>query len=602
VVAQKRVLSYHRSFQRKDVRIAVRPHLWHIAGLAASFVILSSPVIWTRSHGREPSYVPATIALTLVLVASVLRWRRVTPDPVARRSRDLLPFLVGAVASVIVAAGACRWIERILANPIDPIHGDMLPVIAAVLHRALKGLDPYSIYHVPWEAPLGYGPVLWTPYFVPYFLHADLRLITLFGALVLPIWCAGAAVLETMRRDVVAAAIWLVLTTTILVNPDLTTFMIVGHTPSYWPLLPLFAWLATAERWRAAALVLGLVVVGRSTMVAGVPIFLMSVWLKDHREGWIALLLCIAPVIALMAPFAIWDPHALWYGMVAVYPRVIKEAIWSDPGGAIAHTIGITGWLVSHHLERFVEVMQACAVLGLWGIAWVAIRRGARPLPWMGLAVFVFCMTTLWPLYYIYFDVLVFFVSAAVAETIVSTSAGSVTAAWLGSMALAAAAVALALGITTTRYPHVDFESADSRRWLYQGFAYSRAEGEPALPWIWGYDAVVSLPRRSTSPALIVITVNPVVPPEGPPQRVTAFLNGRPLGSVEAARGWQSLRFAAPSLAWTIGANELKLVCTTSTPPILIGMSDDPRHLALAIRRIDVIPRDDRSSSAASAR
>ena len=71
---------------------------------------------------------------------------------------------------------------------------------------------------------------------------------------------------------------------------------------------------------------------------------------------------------------------------------------------------------------------------------------------------------------------------------------------------------------------------------------------------------------------------------------MTAILNGRPLGTIEAPRGWQRLRFTAPSFAWLIGANELKLVCAFSNSPILIGMSDDPRHLSLAVRRIDVEP------------
>jgi hypothetical protein len=501
-----------------------------------------------------------------------------------------LPLLVAAVACTIVAAGAWHWIGEVLANPIDPNRADMLPVIGAVLRSALKGHDPYAIYHVPWEAPLGYGPVLWIPYFVPYFLHADLRIVTLFGALVLPMWCAAAAMVHAMRRDVVGTATWLILTVAILANPDLTYFMTVGHTPSYWPLLPLFAVLVTAERWKTAAFVLGLIVVGRSTMVAGVPIFLMSVWVNNRPAALGALLLCAAPIVMLMGPFAIWDPHALWYGMVAVYPHVIKQAVWSVPDGAIAHTIGVTGWLVSHHLERLVEATQACLVLAVWIAGWFAVRRGARPLPWMALATLAFCMTTLWPLYYIYFDVLLLFVSGAIAESIVSADTRAPMKWWAASLIATGCVVATALLIAAPANPHIDFASADSLRWLYQGFGMSRAEGEPALPWIWGNDGTVALPRRSTRSSMIVVDANPVVPREGPPQRVTAILNGRPLGTIDAPRGWQRLRFTAPSFAWVIGANELKLVCAFSNSPILIGMSDDPRHLSLAVRRIDVEP------------
>jgi hypothetical protein len=586
------VLSYHRSSDT-DVRTTVRTHAWHVAGLAATFVVVSAPGVWTRSHGRLPSYLPATIALVLLLIVITTSWRRLAWDAPTTNVPRWLPIAVAAAGCLIAGAGAWYWVGQILANPIDPNHADMLPVIDAVLRRALKWQDPYSIYHIPWEAPLGYGPVLWVPFFVPHFLHADLRIVTVFGALAVPAWCAVAAVAGAMRRRVVEASMWLALTATILFNPDLTGFMPVGHTPSYWPLLPLFAMLATTERWTAAAFLLGLIVVGRSTMVAGLPIFFMAVWVVDRAKVWRAMAASLAPVLVLIFPFAIWDPHALWYGMIAVYPAVIKNVVWSVPDGAIAHTIGITGWLVAHHLERFVEATQACAVVGVWIAAWFAIRRGARPLPWMGLAVLAFCMTTLWPLYYIYFDVLMFFIAAAIAETLVAATVRVRTRTWLCSLAVVAGVVTLSVRIAAPSYPRIDFESADSRKWLYQGFANSRAAGEPSLPWIWGYDATIALPRGSTAAATIVVFANPVVPQGGPAQQVTAFLNGRPLGTVDAGRGWQSLRFAAPSGAWLIGANALKLVCATATSPILIGMSDDPRHLSLALRRIDVVPDTD---------
>ncbi len=591
MLGHERVLSYHRSFRPIDVLTTVRPHVWHVAGLAASFVILSAPGMWTRSHGRLPSYVPATIAFALLLTIIALWWPRAVSNSAPPRGwPSWYPLLFAAAGCVVLADGAWRWMGEVLTNPIDPNRADMLPVIGAVLGRVLKGHNPYAIYHVPWEAPLGYGPVLWLPYFVPYLLHADLRFVTILGALVLPIWSSAAAVVHAMRRDVIGAATWLILTVTILANPDLTYFMTVGHTPSYWPLLPLFAVLATAERWKAAALVLGLIVVGRSTMAAAVPIFLMGVWVNDRPAALRALLLFAAPIVVLMGPFAIWDPHALWYGMVAVYPHVIKQAVWSVPDGAIAHTIGVTGWLVSHHLERFVEATQVVLVVAVWIAGWFAIRRGARPLPWMGLATLAFCMTTLWPLYYIYFDVLLLFVSGAVAESIVSTGVRAPAKWWLAGLAAAACLVAAAVLIAAPPNPRIDFAAADASRWLYQGFATSRADGEPALPWIWGQDGTVALPRRSTASSAIIVEANPVVPAEGAMQKVTAFLNGRPLGSVDAARGWQRLRFNAPSFAWLIGANELKLVCAVSNSPILIGMSDDPRHLSLAIRRIEVVP------------
>jgi hypothetical protein len=403
------------------------------------------------------------------------------------------------------------------------------------------------------------------------------------------VWCAVAAVVEARRRRPLAASAWLALLAAMLWNPDLTYFMTVGHTPVYWPLLPLFATFVVAERWSAAAFALGLLVVGRSTMAAGVPVFFAFLWI-NHRAAFVrAAVWSAVPILVLMGPFAAADPHAVWYGMVAVYPRVIKEAVWSDPTGAIAHTIGVTGYLVAHGHERFVEAAQACSVVGVWTASWIALRRGARPLPWMALAVLAFCMTSLWPLYYIYLDVLMLFVGAGVADAIGPLTAVRRATAFAGTLVASVATVALLVIAAVPRAPRLDFTVRDSYRWLYEGFAFSRRPDEPALPWIWGAEARVAIPRRTPSASLIVITSEPVVAPGDAVQRVTATLNGHPLGSVEARAGWQTLRFGAPASAWLTGSNDLALRCATSTSPVLIGMSDDPRHLSLAIKSLDVV-------------
>src|SRR3954465_14829823 len=70
-------------------------------------------------------------------------------------------------------------------------------------------------------------------------------------------------------------------------------------------------------------------------------------------------------------------------------------------------------------------------------------------------------------------------------------------------------------------------------------------------------------------------TSAPTEEPENWPP-VAATLNGRFLATVQATPGWQELRFAVPPDVWLIGANELKLTCGSTTPPILVGLGDDP--------------------------
>jgi hypothetical protein len=575
-------------FRETDASTAPGISVWRLAGVAGAFIVFSSPTFWLHWRGAPPpSYIPTTIALGVLVFALVATWpRAIAIRPSTRRGFAVAIALAGCALLVV---GAIHWIGLVLANPIDPNRGDMLPIMDAALRRFVRGRDPYALYHVPWEAPLPWGPVLWMPFLIPHALGADLRLAGVAGQLILPVWCVIAAALEAARGRALASVMWLVLVCAVLSNPDFAEFTPVAHTSAYWPLLPLFAVLVAAERWQTAAVVLGLIVVGRSTMAAGAPVFLL--WIGVHRRP-LALRVCVAfaaPIVLLILPFALWDPHALWYGMVSHYARDIKAIVWPVRNQGVDLTIGLTGWLVAHGFERFVEVSQLCAMILVYAAAWFAIRRGARPIPWMVLAVLVFCMTTLWPMYYIYFEVLLLLVAAALADTIPRWTAATQIRAWAGSLVAAAILIAVALVWLTSAYPTLDFGRTDASRSLYKGFLQARI-GDETLPWIWGTDGTVSIARRSNAPADIVIAAQPVVPPDAAHQSVTAILNGRVLATLQAAPGWQELRFAVPPEVWLIGANELKLTCGSTTPPILVGLGDDPRHLALGLRKITLEP------------
>ncbi len=152
------------------------------------------------------------------------------------------------------------------------------------------------------------------PFLIPHALGADLRLAGVAGQLILPVWCVIAAALEAARGRALASVMWLVLVCAVLSNPDFAEFTPVAHTSAYWPLLPLFAVLVAAERWQTAAVVLGLIVVGRSTMAAGAPIFLLWIWVHRRPLALRVIVAFVAPIVLLILPFALWDPHALSYG------------------------------------------------------------------------------------------------------------------------------------------------------------------------------------------------------------------------------------------------------------------------------------------------
>ena len=74
----------------------------------------------------------------------------------------------------------------VFAGPLDPNRGDMLVIIEHAIAQFLSGGNPYGIHHVPWDAPLSYGPVLWMPFILPRVFRIDLRIVTLVAQLVVP--------------------------------------------------------------------------------------------------------------------------------------------------------------------------------------------------------------------------------------------------------------------------------------------------------------------------------------------------------------------------------------------------------------------------------
>lgn len=566
------------------------PRAWHILGLAVSIAIFSSPTIWTRYRADTPPFPLVTLVFAAVLALIVIGWPRV-PKPSVRLDVSAGAIAAALAALLLVGLGLHRWMDAMLWQPLDPSRGDMLVVVQAAIRAALNGHDPYAMYQVPWEAPLPYGPVLWAPFVVPHVLRADLRLITIIGEAFVPICCAATAVVEGARGRLASAGAWLALLAAIVLSPDLVTFTTVGHTPSYWPLIPLFAVFVVAGQWNAAAVVLALLVAGRTTMISIVPMFFIAIWWRSRATLRSAILYFAVPLAVVILPFFLWNPATMWYGMVASYPKVMKGVVWVSSDGGVIRTIGITGWLLAHQLHAYVEVIQVLLLGAIYALAWHFIaHRGAQPLPWMALALFGFSMTTLWPVYYVYFDVLLLFVSGAIAGTLqLTTSSTTIAKVWAAALAATTTAVLAVFMLEASAFPVVDLAEGTSPA-LYKGFV-SAGDDLAGSAAIWGTEASLTIPRRSTSSAEIVMTAQPVIPAGSGPQAITAMLNGVPLATVTAGRGWSTIRLQPPASAWRAGSNRLDLHCASSSVPSEVGLGGESRHLSLAIRRIEVVPR-----------
>jgi hypothetical protein len=177
----------------------------------------------------------------------------------------------------------------------------------------------------------------------------------------------------------------------------------------------------------------------------------------------------------------------------------------------------------------------------------------------MACALLTFSMTTLWPVSYIYFDVLLLFASAAAAETVGRLPGRVIAIGWTSTLAVA---IALSLGMMMWQslpYGSFDLRWASSARSLYRGFSPTERAGDRRIAWLEADPVVVVLPRSSGGPADVV--VDAVAP--GGPQLISASLNGSVSGTAVLGPVWQSIRLQPPTSAWRIGANELTLHVST---------------------------------------
>ncbi|MGH9140732.1 MAG: hypothetical protein ACRD2I_06280, partial [Vicinamibacterales bacterium] len=500
---------------------------------------------WAR--GASAWYLLVTALFSLIILAIVFTWpRRDQARDTATISLRPAAAIAAAVVAALIVGTAYRWI-RLLEW--QPYQADMLIVVREATRRFLGGHTPYATYRTydaPWTIAMPYGPGLWGPYLIPQLLRFDFRFLTIIGELFVPLWCGLAAITESARGRVARAAGWLLILAAFVLVFDVQGFTLIGHTPVYWPLLPLFAALVWRSRWMAAAGLLGVLVLSRTTMVAVVPVFLVAAWIADRRSFLRVLTVLTITIAAVIVPFILWDYRAIWDNMVLSYPRVMRESVWPVLARSGLETIGVTEWLLEQHREALVVPSQLLAMAGAYLAAWRAIRRGAAPLPWMAFALFVFSMTTLYPVHYLYYDVLLLLVSGAIVGTLEPAFVPMAGAPWLASLAgLTLLMVALTLA-TMSPFPQVVAGDESAGTLLRSGFAMSESDGQRRFSWAVGHDATIVLPRRSAQAAAIVLTVQSAIENADTPQSMTAILNGSVLGHMPVPGGWREIRFLAP--------------------------------------------------------
>ena len=536
--------------------------------------------------GTRNAYTYGSGILLLSAAALVRLW------PIASGSQESRPFRAPLylISGGLVAFGLCfhtasALLGAVFAGPPDVYRADMLPVIEAGAREFLAGRNPYTTYeHIPWRPTLPYGPPLWLPFTLPVFARADVRILTLITyTTVVAIFCLTAAYSAAARRwmaslTVAAGAVFLAL------HPDIHAFYPIAHTPVYWPLLICFAALLRANRWTAAAAVLGLLVSTRTPMLSLVPVFLMAAY---HQRRFTASVLMWFGLAALapLVPFVVRDASAVRYAMYGSYENTVKKGVWLT--NDIFNTYGSTAWLLERGLNQFVEIAQLASMLVVYAAAWRALAARANPAPWLTLALLVFSLTTLWPVSYLFFDVWVLGISAlAVASIPVrAIRLRPIGYSAVATTVIAAAAVAAAAAAQPGSSYTIDVGTDAAAGFTGGGFGQdvSSTEGVRSFVWIEGTTARVRLPRASWTGTTGRIEVRPHEPVAGLRQRMTAALNGSAIGTSALRSGWQEVSFAAPGRLWNFGFNVLDLHFSYALPE-----PSTTQQLSVAIDRVTI--------------
>jgi hypothetical protein len=450
-----------------------------------------------------------------------------------------------------------RWTERkATASPI-PRYGELAFMAAGALLAFAAGRG--------WLHEISIHPASVVT------LRTDARFIAFPGLMFVTVACALCASAEALAGRLPSAVAWMALLAVVAFNEPLRQFASSTSMPVYWPLVALLAWCVARGWWVRAALVAGTLLVVGAGMIAFVPILLMAAW-REGRRPFIAALALFAAAASVPLIWGGADAHALQIGVAGAHDA--------------ADAIGLTSLLVRAGRASAILPAHVLAMVGVYIGAWFALGRGGRPLPWMGLALLTFIASTPHPSGDSYFDLLVFFVFAALAETSwVETrhTARLWLVTFVGAALVSSALVWREIPVDTD----IDVGSYGSRPLLARGFADNEEVGR-SFAWVDGTNADVLVPRRSRRGAEFVIVCEPHLPKSDSTQQMSAALNGSVLGTVDLHEGWQTVTLPAPSSAWLIGVNALHLSFTNAISPLEAGTSADPRTLSVAFDRIAV--------------
>jgi hypothetical protein len=263
---------------------------------------------------------------------------------------------------IVLGWGLCLRLLGILLLPADPRAADMLFCIQESARALWSGHNPYGLTYSWGEGnsfPLVYFPLYWLP-FAPFEgVGLDIRWLNVLAQ-------AGlvALLLRVARGRWNDARVLLFFTGFALI-PDIVFSVVYRQTSLYWLEIAFFFVAVQRQRWRAAGLLVSVLVSSQIPAFILLFVYLLYLWkTRGLRAAVLQGLFSLAFFAVTLAPFLTVGLPRFKYAIVDYFGLLTQRQPW----GNTLHGLSIGSIPKMLGLRKLINVVQGLAVLGVGAI------------------------------------------------------------------------------------------------------------------------------------------------------------------------------------------------------------------------------------------
>ncbi len=334
-----------------------------------------------------------------------------------QRAHKVIGCLLPLVSLILSIQSFLSYRQSIWIDPINPMQGDMLPLIQEALRSFwIEGSYPYRFHDVGgWEISLTFPPGLWFPYSVPYLFHTDIRLwgVAAFAGLVLfsisgflYSWFSSRCVVQSIG-SIPLLFLPVVLYEVLFYHDFFPGLHLVG----FWFTLAGWGICFLQGRYLLSGIFFGWALISRPYMIVLVPFLALYIFLKfrHDRNGMFRMVLgsVFFPVL-LGIPFLLYRPEAFTYAYTKGYEEALLH--WVNAEEMRIYGMGFTGIFgklgVYEHRTIIAIILQGILFL----CSFKLMRRAEDFLRVCSLSLFLFISCVVIPYHYAFPAALILFI------------------------------------------------------------------------------------------------------------------------------------------------------------------------------------------------